>query len=86
MKVIPSGRQIAGYLPQFAGVCGRALAKSHARSGDPEAIAGYIGKGNAFAAGIIGFAGAYAEQTRVDHADLLAAIANDEITVAKRAW
>lgn len=86
MKVIPTGRRIAGYLPQFAAVCGRALAKSHARSGDPGAIDGYIGKGHAFAAGIIGFAGAYAEQTRVDHADLLAAIANDEITIAERAW
>jgi len=86
MKIIPSGSQIAGYLPQFAAVCGRALAKSHARSGDPEAIAGYIGKGNAFAAGIIGFARAYAEQTRVDHAALVAAIANGEVEAAPRAW
>ena len=86
MKVIPNGRQIAGYLPQFAAVCGRALAKSHARSGDPEAIADYIGAGKAFAAGIIGYARAYAEQTHLDHADLRTAIANEEIEVAKRAW
>ncbi|WP_265523185.1 DUF2252 domain-containing protein [Oerskovia flava] len=86
MKIIPSGQEISGYLPQFAAACGRALAKSHARSGDPEAVAGYIGGGDAFAAGILGFARAYAEQNRVDHADLRAAIANDEVRAAERAW
>jgi uncharacterized protein (DUF2252 family) len=86
MKVIPNGRQISGYLPQFAAVCGRALAKSHARSGDPEAIAAYIGTGKAFAAGIIGYARVYAEQTHLDHADLRTAIASEEIEAAKRAW
>jgi uncharacterized protein (DUF2252 family) len=86
MKIIPSGTQIAGYLPQFAAVCGRALAKSHARSGDPEAIAGYIGKGSAFAAGIVGFGRAYAEQTHLDHAALVAAIASDEVEAAQQAW
>jgi uncharacterized protein (DUF2252 family) len=86
MKVIPSGKQIAGYLPQFAAVCGRALAKSHARTGDPEAIAAYIGKGNAFAAGILGFARAYAVQTCADHAELRAAIATGEVQAAERGW
>lgn len=86
MKIIPSGKQISGYLPQFAAVCGRALAKSHARSGDPEAISGYIGKGSAFAAGILGYARAYADQTHADHAELRTAIANDEIEAAERGW
>ena len=36
MKVIPSGKQILAYVPQFAAACGQALAKSHARSGDPD--------------------------------------------------
>ncbi|WP_020575090.1 DUF2252 domain-containing protein [Actinopolymorpha alba] len=86
MKIIPSGKQISGYLPQFAAACGHALAKSHARSGDPEAIAGYIGKGNAFADGILRYARAYAEQTHTDHADLLTAIANNEVRAAERGW
>ncbi|MFF2082782.1 DUF2252 domain-containing protein [Nocardia sp. NPDC058176] len=86
MKIIPNGKQISGYLPQFAAACGHALAKSHARSGDPEAISGYLGKGNAFADGILRFARAYAEQTRVDHADLCAAIADGEIASAERGW
>lgn len=86
MKVIPDGKQIAGYLPHFAAACGHALAKSHARSGDPEAIAGYLGKGEAFADGIRRFARAYADQTRIDHADLRSAIANNELEAAERGW
>lgn len=83
MKIIPSGSQIAGYLPQFAAICGAALAKSHARSGEPEAIAAYIGKGDAFAAGILAFARAYATQTHTDHTDLVAAIDAGTVTAAE---
>lgn len=86
MKIIPDGKQISGYLPQFAAACGHALAKSHARSGHPDAIAGYIGKGEAFADGIRRFARAYAEQTRADHADLRTAIANKQVAAAERGW
>jgi hypothetical protein len=35
-------------LTLFAGLCGWALARVHARSGDPAAIHGYIGSGSAF--------------------------------------
>lgn len=86
MKIIPDGKQISGYLPQFAAACGHALAKSHARSGHPDAIAGYIGKGEAFADGIRRYARAYAEQTRADHADLRTAIANRELEAAEQGW
>nr|WP_174257742.1 DUF2252 family protein [Phytoactinopolyspora alkaliphila] len=44
-------------------MCGQALAKLHAQSGDPEAIAGYIGKGAAFADGVLRYARAHAKQT-----------------------
>jgi hypothetical protein len=86
MKIIPTGAQISGFLPQFAAACGRTLAKAHARSGDPEAIAGYIGKGPAFADGIVGYARAYAAQNRADHADLRRAIADDVVEAAERGW
>lgn len=86
MKIIPSGQQIAGYLPQFAGFCGAALAKSHARSGEPRAIVGYIGKGEAFAAGILDFARAYAEQTFADHAELVGAIESGDVQAAEQGW
>lgn len=86
MKIIPSGQQISGYLPEFAGVCGRALAKAHARSGDPEAIAAYIGGGASFSVGIDGFARAYAKQTHDDHAALRSSISSGEVIAAERPW
>ena len=86
MKIIPSGKSIAGYLPAFAAACGHALAKSHARSGEPVAIAEYIGKGDAFAAGILNYARAYAEQTCIDHAALRVAIAGGQIKAAEHVW
>uniref|UniRef100_UPI001E62068E DUF2252 domain-containing protein n=1 Tax=Desertihabitans aurantiacus TaxID=2282477 RepID=UPI001E62068E len=86
MKIIPDGKQVAGYLPQFAAACGHALAKSHARSGDPAAVAGYIGRGRAFADGILRFGRAYAGQTRADHAALLTAITRGQVEAAERGW
>lgn len=86
MKVIPNGHQVSGYLSSFARVCGQALAKSHARTGDPDAISGYIGSGDAFAAGMIGYGRAYAAQTVIDHSDLVTAIAKGEIEAAERGW
>ena len=79
MKIIPKGAQIAGYLPQFAKACGRTLAKAHARSGDPAAIVEHIGRGVAFEEEILRFARAYADQTHVDHAELVAAIVAGEV-------
>ena len=86
MKIIPNGPQVAGCLPQFAAVCGQALTKAHARSGDPQAIAGYIGEGTAFTAGIDGFAKAYARQTHDDHAALRESIGSGAVIAAERAW
>lgn len=84
MKVIPTGAEISGYLPQFAAACGHALATSHARSGDSEAIAGYPGHGTAFAEGILGYARAYAAQNEADHRDLRTAIAAGDVQAAER--
>lgn len=82
MKIIPDGRQIAPYLTEFAGSCAHALAKAHARTGDPVAITAYIGKGRAFTRGIEEFARAYARQTHADHADLVVAIADGQVETA----
>lgn len=79
MKVVPDGAEMAPHLPELAATCGQTLAKAHARSGDPVAISAYIGKGNAFAEGVLGFATAYAHQTASDHADLVAAIASGAV-------
>ncbi|MCW4355447.1 DUF2252 domain-containing protein [Hoyosella sp. YIM 151337] len=86
MKVIPSGREIAGILPEFSAICGRALAKSHARSGDPAAIAGYLGKGDAFVDSMISFGTAYAAQTVADHAELVDAIGAGVVPTTDTPW
>ena len=59
-------------LAQYAAFCGWALARAHARSGDPAALSGYLGKGNAFDRAIESFAVDYADQTERDHEALVA--------------
>jgi uncharacterized protein (DUF2252 family) len=61
-------------LEAYARLCAWTLARSHARSGDPVAIAGYVGSGEALDRAIADFAEAYADQNERDHAALLAAI------------
>ncbi len=53
-------------LTEYASVCGELLARGHGRSGNPCAIAGYIGSGKRFSSAILDFAKAYAEQTMDD--------------------
>lgn len=61
------GEQIAdATLPYFATLCGRTLARAHARSGDAARISGYIGSGSSFDAAIADFAIAYAQQVESD--------------------
>ncbi len=57
-------------LKAYAEVCGELLARGHARSGDAQAIAGYIGTGTAFAEAIAEFGIAYADQTKKDWEEL----------------
>lgn len=61
-------------LAAYGEVCGWALARAHAQSGEAARISGYIGRGEAFVQALTSFAAAYAEQTERDHAQLLAAI------------
>ena len=63
----------------YAHWCAMALARAHARSGDPAQISGYLGSGNLFEQAIASFAEAYADQTERDHAALLAAIKEGRI-------
>jgi uncharacterized protein (DUF2252 family) len=57
-----------------AELCGASLARAHARTGDPAAIAGYLGEKPSFDAAVAEFASAYADQTAADHRSLLRAI------------
>src|SRR6201994_4778375 len=58
-------------LVNYARLCGRTLARAHARSGDAAMIAGYMGKSDVMADALASFAMAYAKRTRQDY-DLLA--------------
>jgi len=59
-----------GGLEAYAEVCGELLARGHARSGDPLALAGYLGSGDGFAQALAKFGGLYADQTEKDWEDL----------------
>ena len=67
-------------LATWGELCAWALARGHARSGDPAVIAGYLGTDEAFDHAIATFAESYADQNEQDHAALLAAIKSGRIT------
>ncbi|GAA3666290.1 DUF2252 domain-containing protein [Arthrobacter ginkgonis] len=51
----------------YANACGWTLARAHARSGDPIAIAAYLGKSDKFDVSITDFSGRYADQNDKDY-------------------
>lgn len=63
----------------WASTCGWALARAHARAGDPVQIAGYLGSSATFDNAIVAFAQAYADQTERDYRTFLAAIKSGRI-------
>ena len=66
----------------YARLCGTALARAHARSGDRIAIAAYLGGADTFEQAVADFALGYADQTVQDHAALGAAVAAGVVTAA----
>ncbi len=63
----------------YGQLCGVALARAHARSGDAAAIHGYLGDGEAFARAVGQFAIAYAGQNEQDHCALVDAITSGRL-------
>jgi uncharacterized protein (DUF2252 family) len=59
---------------EYVELCGWALARAHARTGQPALIAGYLGNGPRFDAAIEKFATAYADQTEQDFAEFVKAL------------
>ena len=74
----PARIDVHALLPR-ARAAARTLARAHARSGDRVAIATYIGRGDAFARAVAGFAAAYADQNEVDYQALAAAVERGRI-------
>jgi uncharacterized protein (DUF2252 family) len=60
-------------------LCGWALARGHARSGDPSMLAGYLGEDDAVDHAMADFAARYADQNDRDHAAFLAAIKDGRV-------
>jgi uncharacterized protein (DUF2252 family) len=67
----------------YGRMCGWTLARAHARSGDPIAIAAYLGRGDAFDRALARFAESYADQNERDHSALLEAVASGRITAER---
>jgi uncharacterized protein (DUF2252 family) len=66
----------AAALTDYAGICGRLLAKGHARTSGASMIAGYVGSSPKLDVAICRFARAYADQTERDHQSLVDAVKN----------
>ena len=58
-------------LMYYARICGWTLARAHARSGDPIAIAEYLGETDAFDKSITDFSGRYADQNERDYQEFV---------------
>jgi uncharacterized protein (DUF2252 family) len=65
----------ADALSDYAGICGRLLAKGHARTSGASMIAGYVGAKDNVDRALCRFARAYADQTERDHQSLVDAVA-----------
>ncbi|WST81384.1 DUF2252 domain-containing protein [Streptomyces sp. NBC_01136] len=77
---------VAGMSPdellEYARLCGTALARAHARSGDRVAIAAYLGGADTFERAVADFALHYAAQNAKDHATLSTAVAAGVVAAA----
>jgi uncharacterized protein (DUF2252 family) len=75
MKIAPN---LGGYTPRvlhaYGHLCGRVLARAHARAGDAAAISGYLGTAGTFDESVAGYAVAYANQVERDYEHFRAAI------------
>jgi len=66
-------------LANYGRICGWALARAHARSGDAAAISGYLGRSAEFDRAIAAFAQKYADQNELDYAAMLESVRSGRI-------
>jgi uncharacterized protein (DUF2252 family) len=72
-EMIPLG------LAFYGRTCGWTLARAHARSGDPVAIAAYLGASDAFDKSITDFSQRYADQNEQDYEDFVKAVRSGRV-------
>ncbi|MFQ3617229.1 MAG: DUF2252 domain-containing protein [Cyanobacteriota bacterium] len=66
-------------LEDYAEICGAALARAHARTGNPAMISGYLGDSDAFDRAVTDFAVTYAHQVEQDYQKLVEAVQSKRI-------
>ena len=72
-------------LAEYALVSGEVLAKGHARTGDPAALAGYCGRSDRLDSAMGKFALTYADQTEQDYAVFVAALHDGRLPAVSEA-
>jgi len=70
-------------LAAYARICGKALARAHAKTGSAGMISGYMGKSDLIDHAIARFAIAYADQTEKDYEDFVKAIRQGKLPSAE---
>jgi len=73
----------ASTLIRYARHCARALARAHARSGEPRAIGGYLGNSTEYDEAMLRFALAYGVRCERDYSAFVAACARGEFALAE---
>ena len=67
----------------YASLCGSALGRAHARSGDASMISGYLGDDDTFDKAVARFAEAYAERTEQDYGELMGAVDDGQVPIVR---
>jgi uncharacterized protein (DUF2252 family) len=75
----------ASELIRYAKMCGWALARGHAKAGDPALISGYLGRSDAFDGAVAAFARTYADQTERDHQAMVKAVQAGRLVIQPEA-
>jgi uncharacterized protein (DUF2252 family) len=78
------GTRLETELPFYAALCGRTLARAHARAGDPVTLSAYMGDDSEFDKAIAEFAMAYADQLERDWSAFLNAIKAGRISAEEQ--
>ena len=71
-------------LTLYARACGWTLARAHARSGDPIAIAAYLGQNDQFDGAITEFSERYADVNELDYQAFIKAIRSGQLEARRR--
>jgi uncharacterized protein (DUF2252 family) len=67
----------------YAGTCGWTLARAHARSGDPVAMAAYLGETDEFDKSITDFSERYADQNEQDYQEFVNAVKSGQLAAVE---